>query len=444
MRRHILAILLVCGIVVSPVVVRSQEASALAPWLDVPASWSRTVESGVVAVTPNDLRPGASLLLLVEPPTKSEASLAADYEQALRDLAPWTPAGDPVEQRFDTGWVFRMGVGVVTLQGVTYTAQTAVARNGDQRVRFWVLADSDDTYNRYKNAVAVAISSAQDITAPPAAPSAQPNATVKTPSIMMHKLDPAFGKGISGVYVGVERGLAASSGVGSGQKQVFNPSTGRFETSNTGTAPQVQTQISDYMEVDVFYPDGTYRRRLPVRGLASDPNWERQQQGILWGTWKRQSNKIIVERGSYTTSYTIENDNTLISDRGRPWMKIDPQSGARLKGVYVRDDFREAGAPRLVFDADATYEDRGDFLRMIGSAWNLVVPDGDAMIQRWNDDQARRAMAGGSGTYTYENFTLTLRDRDGRVWQVNAYVPPGEALPSPGRLVINGRALVRE
>jgi hypothetical protein len=444
MRWHIVATLLACSIVVSPIAAGSQEGSALTPWLDIPASWSRTVEGGVVAVTPHDLLPGASLLLLVEPPTKSTASLAADYEQALRDLAPWKPVGDPVEQRFDTGWTFRMGVGVVTLKEVTYTAQTAVARNGDRRVRFWVLADSDDTYNRYKKAVAVAISSAQDITHPSATLSAPPNGTVKTPSIIMHKLDPAFGKGISGVYVGVERGLAASAGVASGQQQVFNPSTGRFETSNTGTAPQIQTQISDYMEVDVFYPDGTYRRRLPLRGLASDPNWERQQQAVLWGTWQRQGNKIIVQRGSYTTSYTIENDNTLISDRGRPWMKIEPHSGARFQGVYVRGDFREAGAPRLMLHADGTYEDRGDFLHMIGSAWNLVVPDGDVMIGRWNEAEARRAMAGGSGTYTYENFTLTLRGRDGRVWQVNAYVPPGEALPSPPRFVINGRALVRE
>jgi len=198
------------------------------------------------------------------------------------------------------------------------------------------------------------------------------------------------------------------------------------------------------MEVDVFYPDGTYRRRLPVRGLASDPDWERRQQPILWGTWKRDGNKIVVRRGSYETSYTIENENTLISDRGRPWVKLALPAGTRLEGTYARDDYRDVGAPRLVLRADGTYEDRGNFLRMVGSPWHLVVPDGDTMMSRWSEADSQRALGGGSGNYTLENFTLTLRDRDGRIWQINAYVPPGEPLPAARRLVINGRALVRD
>ncbi|QKK11961.1 MAG: hypothetical protein HND59_10580 [Pseudomonadota bacterium] len=180
-----------------------------------------------------------------------------------------------------------------------------------------------------------------------------------------------------------------------------------------------------------------------MRGIASDFSWERQQQRILWGTWRREGRRVIVQRGSYTTTYTIENDHTLISDRGRPWMKISPHSGKRFQGTYARADYRDASAPRLVLRADGSYEDRGDIMRMIGSGWNLVVPDGGVMLSRWSEAEARRAMAGGSGTYTYENFTLTLRDRDGRMWQTSAYVPPGETLPGPARLVVNGRALVK-
>lgn len=444
MSRCAAAVLVACVIGANAVVAHARDARTLAPWLDVPDAWSRKVENGVVAVSPDDLPTGASLLLLVEPVQKSNELLAEAYDQALRDLGPWRPVGNPVEQKFDTGWAFRLGVGVATLEGKTYTAQTAVARRGDQRVRFWALADSDNTFNRYKNAVGIAIASAQDITHPPAIATVPSGTPVKAAALKTHKPDTAFGKGISGVYVGIERGLSASAGVGRGPQQVFNQSTGRYETSNTGTAPAVQTQISDYAEVDVFYPDGAYRRRLPVRGLASDPNWERRQQKDLWGTWQRNGNKIIVRRGAYTTSYTVENDNTLISDRGRSWARIAPSSGKRLDGMYARADYRDAVAPRLVLRADGSYEDRGDFLRMIGSATNLVAPDGDAMLARWSDAEARRALAGGSGTYTYENFTLTLRDRDGRVWQLNAYVPPGEALPRPRRLVINGRALVRD
>ena len=209
-----------------------------------------------------------------------------------------------------------------------------------------------------------------------------------------------------------------------------------------GTAPTVTTQIGDYAEVDVFYPNGTYRRRLPVSGMAANFNWERQQQATLWGTWKREGKDIIVPRGSYTASYIVDNDTTLISDRGRPWQKLAPPNNTHLDGVFARDDYRDASAPRLVLRADGSDEDRGDFLRVIGSAWNPVVPDGDVMIKQWSDAKARQALGGGSGTYTFNRFTLALHDRDGRVWQFNAYVPSGENRSQPTRLVINGRALL--
>jgi len=418
---------------------QTNDPRSLTPWLDVPAAWTRTVKDGVVAVSPNDLPPGKTLILLVEAAKNSSESLANAYEQALRDLGPWRPAGQPVEQRFNTGWVFRLGVGVATLDGSNFTAPTAVGRHGNLRVRFWALADSDDTFNRYKNAVGVAISSAQDITHPPAKAAVKP----ATAPVAGGKPDPRFGKGVSGVYVGVERGLSASAGIASGQQQVFNQSTGRYETSNTGTATAPSAKISDYLEVDVFFPDGTYRRRLPVRGLASDPNWERRQQKILWGTWQQQGNKIVVRRGSYTTAYTIQNDRTLVSDRGRPWMKVTPGSG-RLDGTYGRADLHRPDAPRITLRADGTYQEHDNFLRMVGSPWHLVQPDADAMVGRANDAQLARVMSASSGTYSFDNFTLTLRTNDGRVWQINAYVPPGEPLPGARRLVINGRALDRK
>jgi len=402
-----------------------------APWLEVPAGWSRTVEKGVVAVSPDDLAPGATLVLMVEPPRNSREPLAQAYEQALRDLGPWRPVGSPAEQRFDNGWVFRLGVGVATLEGRTYTAETAVARRGDLQVRFWVLADSDATFNRYKTATSNAITSAQDITHPPAQ-AAAPAAPVQSA-----KLDARFGKGISGVYVGLERGLSLGAGSGPGMRQTYNASTGRYENS-PGAVSQLQTHISDYTEIDVLFPDGKYRRRLPARGLPWELSFERQE-----GTWQRQGNKIVVRRGTYTTSYTVKDDHTLISDRGRPWTKVASPHG-RIEGVYAHHNRREAGAPRLVLRADGSYEDRGGFLHMVGTGWNLVVPDGNEMLKRSSEAHANRTLGPGSGTYTVEDFTLTLRDRDGRVWQFGIYLPPGEGGTRPCHLVINEREVVRE
>ncbi|MCJ7839217.1 MAG: hypothetical protein MUP61_08420, partial [Burkholderiales bacterium] len=241
---------------------------ALTPWLDIPASWARSVENGVVAVVPDDLRAGESLLLLVEPVSTSSENLASDYARALTDLAPWTPVGDPVEQSFDSGWIFRFGVGVVELNGIRYTAETAVARHGNERARFWALADSDDTFNRYKAAIGTAISSVQDLTLGTAAAGAPPGETAA--SVSATPLDGAFGLGVSGVYVGLERGMSASAGFGQGPQQTYNQSSGQFESSATGMAPGVQTSIGDYTEIDVLFPDGSCRRRMPDRGLASD------------------------------------------------------------------------------------------------------------------------------------------------------------------------------
>ncbi len=71
-------------------------------------------------------------------PIKSEAGkIDADYEQALEDLGPWRAVAQPTVQPAGNGWTFKMGVGVATLDGKKYTALTAVARNGNQRARFW-------------------------------------------------------------------------------------------------------------------------------------------------------------------------------------------------------------------------------------------------------------------------------------------------------------------
>ena len=411
---------------------RADEAHQLVPWLDLPASWAGTVTKGVVSLSPDDLSSFDSLVLRVEPLSNSRRTLDDDYAQAIRDLGPWRPVGNPTEQRFDNGWVFRLGVGVATLEGRTYTAETAVARRGDLRVRFWVLADSDATFNRYKAATTNAIASAQDIAHPPARAAAAPAAPVRSA-----KLDERFGEGVSGVYVGLERGLSLGAGAGPGMRQTYNASTGRYETS-PGAVSQLQTHVSDYTEVDVYFPDGTYRRKLPVRGLPTQLSFERQA-----GTWQRHGNKIVVRRGTYTTSYTVKNDRTLISDRDRPWTKVASPHG-RLDGVYAHHNRREAGAPRLVLRADGSYEDRGGFLRMVGTAWNLVVPDGNETLKRSSEAQAQRLLGPGSGTYTVQDYALTLRDRDGRVWQFGIYLPPGEGGSRPRRLVINEREVVRE
>lgn len=418
-----------------PAAGQAQDAHQLAPWLELPSGWTRAVEGSVVVAMPGDQPAGASFLLMVEPPQTAggapTGTLAEAYRAALADLGPWTPVGDPVEAELDGGWRFRQGVGVARLGNAVYTALTAVARHGELQVRFWALADTDATFNRYKEALGNAIGSVQDLTLSPATPAPAPAPAPKsgrgTTAAQPAAPQPVagFGQGLSGVYVGLERGLGAGAGI-----------------DGVGP-PQAQLSIADTEEVDVLFPDGTYRRRLPVRGLATDLAWERAQQPILWGRWSRQGSQVVTDRGGYREVYTVQGDD-LVSDRGRLWRKLPVVESARLDGSYARHDFRDAAAPRLVLHADGRYEDRGGFLRMVGSPWHLVVPDGDALLPSWSQAQADAALGPGSGTYSFGAFTLTLADRDGRVWRINAYLPPGESPPSPRRLVVNGRALVRD
>ena len=212
----------------------------------------------------------------------------------------------------------------------------------------------------------------------------------------------------------------------------------------TGTAPGVQLSVSDYKELDILFPDGSYRRSLPARGLASDLAWDRANFPIWWGSWSRNGDYIVTDRGGYRSIYE-KRGNELISERDRPWVKLPQYVGGQfLAGSFARSDYRDNSAPRLVFYADGRYEDRGDFLRMVGSAFNLVVPDGDTMVSRWSDAEARRAMGGGRGTYTVSDFTLTFRDRDGRVWQFGFYLAPGADSAAPAEITINTYRLLRD
>lgn len=431
------------------VVMAQPDARQLAPWLQLPAGWSSRVENGVVVAMPNDLAQGAMVLVVV-PPSPSSLSLAEAFAETTASLGDWTPVNDPVEQTLDAGWVFRLGNGVVKWEGQASTVLVAVGRRGGTLVRFWSVADTDATHNHYQPEVAVAIASVQDIGQPPAVAPATPSSPVapsgttagSSPSMPAARLDPDFGEGVSGVYLGLERGARASAGAG-GQELVLDLATNFLGVGSSPGSPQLQTSIQDFLEVDVFFPDGSYRRRLPIRGLASDLAWDRAQQPILWGTWERSGDRVMIRRGSYSTSYVVQGDR-LLSERERPWRKLPAMSSLRLEGSFARDDYRDPGAPRLVLHADGSYEDRGGFLNMVGSAWHLVVPDGDSMLSRWSQAEAQRFLGAGSGTYTFDRCTLTLRDRDGRAWQINAYVPPTDKPPRARHLVVNGYQLVAD
>jgi len=65
------------------------------------------------------------------------------------------------------------------------------------------------------------------------------------------------------------------------------------------------------------------------------------------------------------------------------------------------------------------------------------------LAEELNDSLARAYDQALRDLGSWRSVGLTLRASDGRVWQINAYVPAGETAPRPRRLVMNGRVLVR-
>ncbi|MEZ4416451.1 MAG: hypothetical protein R3E10_11960 [Gemmatimonadota bacterium] len=445
------------------------QSTPLAPWLDVPVTWIRSGTPERVEVVPADLARGRTFRLTVLPPIRSEETIAAAYERTIGELGEWRPVFPPSDQGFGNGWQFRYGVGVLRSGGETYTALVAVAGNAGWVARFWAIADSDDTYNQYQGAMMTGVSSVQDLsvsdgprqgpdvpliatdapaqepggaTPPASGPRTTPGPTRTTGLVLIAPGYGEFGKGITGAYLGLERGLRASAGSG-GMELLLDLTNNFLSVGADPGAPQLQTSLEDYPEVDLFLPDHRYRRGLPIRGLRSDLEWDQSQQPSRWGRWDLEGGRVVTRRGSYVTSYGV-GEGVLLSERDRPWRRMPPEAELRLEGTFARADFRDADAPRLILREDGTYEDRGGFLRMVGSPWHLVVPDGDAMMGQWSEAEAARARGPGRGTYAFSYFTLTLQDVDGRVWQINAYVPPTETLPRARYLVVNGRLLMRD
>ena len=118
--------------------------------------------SELVVAVPGSTPGGTTLLLVVEPVrVVVSGSIDADYERAVSDAGSWSPSGTPMRRKVAGAWSALVGRGVIGVGGIAYPALTAVARRNALRARFWVLADSEDTRERYEPAALAAISSVE-------------------------------------------------------------------------------------------------------------------------------------------------------------------------------------------------------------------------------------------------------------------------------------------
>ena len=424
-------------------------AQSLAPWLDLPPGWSRTVENGVVVAMPGDIPDGAQFLLMVEAVQAAPGEISSDYEQALRDLGPWTPVGAPVDQR--PGGQLELPAGRRRGQ-----AQRAYLHGYDGRGATGLPARpllGARGYGRHLQPLPGRLhqrhrqrsglrrcrrggyAGIRGADVHPVVPNMRKGLGSGT-------LDPSFGEGLSGVYAGWTRGLSASAS-GGGLGPTYDTRTGTMGSSVSAANPTMATSITDFEDLVLLLPDGTFRQGLPLRGLGSDLSYDRRSIPSRWGTWTQENGRVVVRRSGTTAVYGMR-DGTLVDGRDRPWVKVAPPEARAIEGTYARADYRDPRAPRLVLRADGSYEDRGGFLRMVSSAMSLVVPDGGSLVRQGSDAEVARWLGPSRGTYVLQDFTLTLRTDDGRVWQVSAHAPAGGPPGSPDVLVIGTYRLVRE
>jgi hypothetical protein len=131
-----------------------------ATWLLLPPGWTRVQVNDLVIAVPGSAPGGTTFLFVVEPVRLvASGPIDADFERAASAPGLWSPAATPLRREITDEWTFLIGSGALALNGTAYAALTAVARRNALRARFWALADSEDTRERYEPAVLGAIAS---------------------------------------------------------------------------------------------------------------------------------------------------------------------------------------------------------------------------------------------------------------------------------------------
>ena len=361
--------------------VRAQTQIPLTP----PSGWNIQSEGEFRQLTPAGLAAGKSLTVYFPPVVVGSEDMDRVREAGERTLTGGqllrgvTPA---VSGRSRGGWQYQFVAGSFTRANLELYGGVAALRRGNEIGYALVIADSAATYQAHAAAITEILNSLGGVSAAP--PAAK---------------DSLSGPGIPGVYAGLTRGLSATA---------------------------AGSTLRDSRSVYVFFPDGTYRFGLPQRGVPSDLAWDRSTISARWGTWSQQAGEVRLARSGYQEAFRVAAD-ILVDARGREWQKLAPfPNGLRFDARFVRADFREPGAPRLVLRADGTFE-AGDRFFNAPAALNNVLAATVPEQQLW---------AAGRGTYEFGEFSVTFRHADGRVFQLAVYTLPGQDPRGPRFLVL--------
>src|SRR5882762_2634626 len=177
--------------------------------------------------------------------------------------------------------------------------------------------------------------------------------------------------------------------------------------------PAGKRQRFDFL---VFYANGA-----AYRGDANLLTNESLRKDHL-GTYKAVGNDIRISWPANKTEVMRRRGEGLSGAAGTRWQRLPKVSGLRLQGTYVIAA-RTAEPVWIEFGSDATFWDQG----VIRHAANLQVLE-----------RGVPAPQGGGGTYTLDDYTLTLSYAGGPAARMFFCILPGEKnLERPKRLVVS-------
>ncbi len=186
-----------------------------------------------------------------------------------------------------------------------------------------------------------------------------------------------------------------------------------YVRSSAKASPAGERQRFDFL---VFYANGT-----AYRGDANLLTNESLPKDRL-GTYQAVGDDIRISWPANKTEVMRRRGERLSGAAGTRWQRLPKVDGLQLQGTYLI----AAGTAEPVwieFGSDATFWDQG----VIRHAANLQVLE-----------RGVPAPQGGGGTYTLDDYTLTLSYAGGPAAKMFLCILPGEKnLARPKRLVVN-------
>ncbi len=410
-------------------------ASAVTVTFDAPEGWTRAEADGEVDFTPPAV-PGGAFYQLQILPSQSTADLGGWFARAWRDLvASYSDVRQtPVQASRGADHETLLAAGSMAVSSDRFLYLVLVAAWKDGRVQpILSLTDDNRLYGAHIAEVQAVVASLRfrprsewPAPAPPGSrpphPYRPPAAVARAAAVIAPAAAPGGEDLVSPSFTRAPiprpRGDAGLSGIYGAFLLDFDHSHGKIVPRWIWFA---------------FLPDGRATRVLPAEGLHGfDFDYWHEMDPMSFGHYRLSggTGKIEWDGGGGTTPLRLSRDGLVIDGRG-PYRRFDPCDGLRLEGTYRRSDWRTLD-PDLGKNAHITFHRDGSF------ADEAMLDMSGAMWWRPGKDYLTEKPIAGRGTYSIEDYTLTLLYEDGRKRRINFTLPPDEVAGQVSAFMVNG------